>query len=215
VPLPGRKLCAPHVELLVIAGPRGKFLHLAAARYTTLSGAPWGTAVRRTGSLPRYAGRAMPRGTRTFLVRLLVLVGSGLVLAATFVPTNGGGIAGYPYSIYDPAVQREFELFAAEPVAVALLAVAAALLLLGSAPALTAGLLLAFGAQTFILFMAYVVIATFGNPNYNSFRPGGLLGLLGALLLITAGVIALRTPRTAKSPAARTSEGPGLPSSAR
>jgi hypothetical protein len=124
-------------------------------------------------------------------VRLLVLAGSGLLITATFVPSNGGGRAGYPYAIYDRSVQRELELFAAEPLAVAVLAVLAALLLLRRARVLTAGLLLAFGAQTFLLFLAHVGIAAFGNPHYNSFRPGGLLGVVGALLLVGGGVLTL------------------------
>ena len=125
-------------------------------------------------------------------IRALILGGSALIVAATFVPTNGGGRAGYPYAIFDTSVQREFELFAAEPVAVAVLATAGGLFLLRRMPVLTAGLLLAFGAQTSILFLAYVGIAAFGNPNYNSFRSGGLLGIIGALLLGAAGWLVLR-----------------------
>jgi hypothetical protein len=125
-------------------------------------------------------------------VRLFVLAASTLILAGTFVPTNGGGRAGYPYAIFDTSVQREFQLFAAEPVAVALLATISALVLLRRLPSLTAGLLLAFGAQSFLLFLAHVGIAAFGNPQYNSFRPGGLLGVLGAMLLLVAGSLALR-----------------------
>jgi hypothetical protein len=132
-------------------------------------------------------------------VQLIVLAGASLLVAATFIPTNGGGRAGYPYAIFDTSIQREFQLFAAEPVAVAILAAGAALFLLRHMPSLTAGVLLAFGVQNFVLFLAYVGIAAFGNPQYNSFRPGGLIGVFGALLLIAGGSLALRaamrTPR--------------------
>ena len=118
---------------------------------------------------------------------------AGLLVAATFVPTNGGGRAGYPYAIFDTSVQREFQLFAAEPVVVAILAVGAVLLLLGRMPGLMAGVLIAFGVQSFLLFLAYFGVAAFGNPQYNSFRPGGLLGIVGAVLLVAAGLLAVRT----------------------
>lgn len=125
-------------------------------------------------------------------VRLFALAGCGLVIAATFVPTNGGGRAGYPYAIFDASIQREFQLYAAEPVAAAVLAVGAAFVLLRRSPSFAAGVLLALGVQSLLLFSAHVGVATFGNPQYNSFRPGGLLGMAGALVFITAGLLALR-----------------------
>jgi hypothetical protein len=125
-------------------------------------------------------------------VRLLALVGSGLVVAATFVPSNGGGRAGYPYAIFDTSIQREFQLFAAEPIGAALFALGAAFLFLRRTPLLAAGLLLALGAQSFLLFSAHLGVAAFGNPQYNSFRPGGLLGMVGALSFIAAGSLVLQ-----------------------
>jgi hypothetical protein len=133
---------------------------------------------------------AIRRRMRGLGIRLLALAAAALILAATFVPTNGGGHGGYPYAIFDTSVQREYQLFAAEPVAVAFLAAATALLLLGRMASFAAGVLLAFGAQSFVLFLAHVGAATFGNPQYNSFRPGGLLGAVGALLLLVAGSLA-------------------------
>jgi hypothetical protein len=126
----------------------------------------------------------------TLALRSLVLAGSGLIVAATFVPVNGGGTSGYPYSIYDQSVQRELVLFVMEPLGVAIVASATALLLAGRLPLLGAGLLLAFGVESFLLFLAYLGIAAFGNPNFNSFQPGGLLGVIGALLLLLSGALA-------------------------
>src|SRR5215211_2379508 len=126
-------------------------------------------------------------GRVDWLARALVLAASLLLVAATFVPTNGGGRAGYPYAIYDRSVQRELELFAAEPLVVALLAAAVAIVVVPRARHVGAGALLAFGLQTSVLFLAYFGGAVFGNPLYNSFRPGSVLGLLGAGLLIAAG----------------------------
>jgi len=127
--------------------------------------------------------------------RLLALGGAALVIAATFVPVNGGGAGGYSYAIYDTSIQREFELFAAEPIVAAVLAALTALLLAHRAPSFAAGVLLAFGVQTFLLFLAHFGAATFGNPQYNSYRPGGLIGAVGALLLMAAGLSLLAHAR--------------------
>lgn len=132
------------------------------------------------------------RTADALVVRLLVFAAAGLLVAATFIPTNGGGRAGYPYAIFDTSIQREFQLFAVEPVVVAILAVGTAVFLLGRMPGFTAGVLLAFGVQSFLLFLAYLGVATFGNPQYNSFRPGGLLGVVGAALLVAGGSLAVR-----------------------
>ena len=119
--------------------------------------------------------------------QLSAIAGAVLLVAATFVPVNGGGEAGYPYALFDRSVQRELLLFAAEPLIVAVAATAVALVLVGRARALAAGLLIAFGVQTLILFLAYLGGAAFGNPLYNSFEPGSVLGVAGALLVLAAG----------------------------
>jgi hypothetical protein len=124
------------------------------------------------------------------LIRIVAVAGGALLVAATFVPVNGGGRAGYPYAVYDTSVQRELQLFAAEPIAAAVLSVAAALFLLRRWLALTSGLLAAFGVQAGIFFLAHLGAATFGNPLYNSFRPGSLVGLAGAVMLVAAAALA-------------------------
>jgi len=132
-------------------------------------------------------------------VRVATSLGA-LLLAATFMPVNGGGAAGYPYAILDTSIQRELLLFAAEPLAVAVCAVLAAVFLLGRHPRITAGMLLAFGLQTGLLFLAHLGAAAFGNPAYNSFRPAGLVGLAGAAALLAAGALALaHAPKASSS----------------
>ncbi len=141
------------------------------------------------------------------IVRALAIAGALIVVAATFIPINGGGDAGYPTAIFDRSVQRELQLFALEPLAVALLTVLLVLVLLRRRPEASAGMLLAFGIQTAVLFVAYTAIALFGNPAYNSFEPAGPLGLLGAALIGLSGVVAI-------APEARRARGSGGPAHA-
>lgn len=145
------------------------------------------------------------RGTWLLLVAV-VLVAAVLIVAGTVVPVNGGGNYGYQYAIFNRRFQRDLWLFAAEPLAVAGAALLAALLLARRAPMLTAGILAAFGFQSLALFLAYLVDAAFGPPNYNSFRPGGLLGALGAALLLVGSMLAFRLRR----PSAGVGDAPNL-----
>jgi hypothetical protein len=125
-------------------------------------------------------------------IRALAVAGAVIVVAATFVPINGGGDAGYATAIFDRSVQREVQLFALEPLAVAFLVVLVVLLLLRRRPEASAGVLLGVGLQTAVLFLAYTAIALFGNPAYNSFEPAGPMGVIGAVLIGLAGVGGLR-----------------------
>jgi hypothetical protein len=132
---------------------------------------------------------------RTVLAYTLAGAGAALLVAATFVPVNGGGRAGYPETIYDGSASHELQLFAIEPLGVAVLAVLAVLAALAFRAARTwaAGMLFAFGLQSGFLFAAYFGGAAFGNPEFNSFRPGSALGLMGAMLLVLSGVATLVT----------------------
>lgn len=139
---------------------------------------------------------------RRSLTPALAAVGAGLVFAATFVPVNSGGRSGYPVKIYDSAATTtEVQLFAIEPVGVAVLALLVALLALVSSRsrAWTAGMLLAFGLQSGLLFLAYFGSAAFGNPEYNSFAAGSALGLVGAVLLAVSGAVTLGVPARASA----------------
>jgi len=110
-------------------------------------------------------------------------------VVGTVVPVNGGGGAGYPYAILDLSVQRELVLFALEPLAVAVM-VLAATAVRARRPAVAAGLLMAFGAQSAMLFLAHLGIAALGDPEFNSLRPGSFVGIGGAIAIFGAGVAA-------------------------
>jgi hypothetical protein len=85
------------------------------------------------------------------------------------------------------------QLFALEPIGVAAIAclVAVVALLDGRVRPFVGGILVAFGIQTGLLFLAYFGAATFGNPEFNSFAEGSALGLAAAGLLIFAGTLTL------------------------
>jgi len=123
---------------------------------------------------------------------VLALVGAGLVVAGTFLPVNGGGDFGYRYAVFDRSLEQPtLLLVAVEPLAVAACAAGCGLVLGRRAPILAAGLLIAFGFQTLLFFLAYVGATIFGDPNYDSFEPGGVVGALGGALVLAAGVVVL------------------------
>jgi hypothetical protein len=141
---------------------------------------------------------------RLLLVSVLVLAGAGLIIAGTFVPVNGGGDFGYRYAIFDRSLGRPtLLLVAVEPLAVAV-AASLAVLLTRRAPALAAGLLIAFGFQTLVFFLVYVAGAAFGDANYDSFKPGGVLGALGAALVLSGGISLVIRRRSVQRAAKRT-----------
>jgi hypothetical protein len=127
-------------------------------------------------------------------------LGAALLVAATFVPVNEGGRGGYVIKIYDPAATKDLQLFAVEPIGVAALVLAALVILLvagGTTRLWVAGVLLAFGLQTGLLFLAYFGGAAFGKPEFNSLGVGSVLGLLGAALVAVAGAALLWQERRA------------------
>jgi hypothetical protein len=132
---------------------------------------------------------SMPLRIRPALVAMIVATGAGLIIAGTFVPVNGGGDFGYRYTIFDRSLgQPMLLLVAIEPLAAAVASSLAALLLGRRAPVLTAGFIIAVGFQTFLFFLAYAAAAVFGDPAYDSFEPGGVLGALGAALVLAGGI---------------------------
>ena len=82
--------------------------------------------------------------------------------------------------------------FAAEPVGVAVIAIGVGTVLVTSTSrvmrAVASGLLLAFGAQTFLLFLGYAVLGL-GSPSAQA-GPSGFIGMLAGLLLLAGGVAA-------------------------
>lgn len=147
---------------------------------------------------PRHASVQRWRSSVAFA---FAAVGAGLLLAATFIPVNGGGREGYSVKIYDSAATTtEVQLFAIEPIGVAVLAFLAVLIALvwSGNRIWVAGMLLAFGLQSGLLFLAYIGSAAFGNPEFNSFAAGSALGLLGAALLTLSGAAILWWLRAAR-----------------
>ena len=135
---------------------------------------------------------------------VVAMVGSLVVIAACAIPnihykTGSAGFSGDPTtspSVFAPGFGAS-NWFAAEPVAVAVLAFVAGAVLIewsGGIPrALAAGVLLAYGVQTFFLFIGYVALAM-GSPDAQ-LRPGGIVGAFGGVLLLAAGLAALNLSR--------------------
>jgi hypothetical protein len=164
-----------------------------------------GTGDKPTGPPGAVAGPAGPRGLGraaagiSILGVLLVIwgcalpdihwTGSGRTSASIFNPDSGGGL-----------------WYAVEPIGVAIVGVTAAVLLVLAARSawlrlLAAGMLMAFGIQSVLLFVGYQFAIQ--KPNHPG--SGAAVGILGALLLLAAGVLAAirRAPRAAPPVAAR------------
>lgn len=131
----------------------------------------------------------------TNVSRVLALVGAALLVLATLLPINGGGVSGYEYALYDNAVDLNLRWFALEPlgVAVGVVAVAAASLLW--AERALYGLLAAAGAQTTLFFVGYLGNSIFAPSAYNSPAVGGALGIVGALAILAAGMLGFTAAR--------------------
>jgi hypothetical protein len=82
--------------------------------------------------------------------------------------------------------------FAAEPLGVAVLAlIAAVALVIGQKPivrAIAASVVVAYGVQTFLLFLGYVLFAV--KSDSAQLAPGGVVGVVAGVLLAAAGVAA-------------------------
>jgi hypothetical protein len=116
-------------------------------------------------------------------------------------------------SILNPGPPATLRWFAAEPIGVALVAIAAGVVLLASSSQgprwATAGILLAFGIQTPLLFAGYL----FGFGTESGIHPGsaGPVGVLGDLLLLAAGIIGLAGSASAQRAAADRQGGTPIP----
>jgi Protein of unknown function (DUF2510) len=91
--------------------------------------------------------------------------------------------------------------YAAEPAVVMILAAVLGLILLrGPLPVVWAGVLVAVGAQTALLWVGYLgysLTANFGDGQSPHVKEGGWIGLAGSLVIAAAGVVALRAGSTA------------------
>ena len=99
-------------------------------------------------------------------------------------------------------------LFAAEPLAVVMFSfVAAVILLTPTRPILqsvAAGMLIAFGIQTFVFFFGYVGLGTYSDSSFKgSIGLGTIIGMVAGLCVLGGGLIALIVrSRPAGSPSA-------------
>jgi hypothetical protein len=178
--------------------------------------APAGTA-ESGGSppLPRLA--AFPpggTGTRSPAVTLsgaLAVVAGVTIIGACALPyihyTDQGSQPASP-SIFNPGFAPS-NWFAAEPVVVGLLAIVAGVALMrwmNPIPrAIAAAVLIAYGAQTFLLFLGYVYLAL--NSSSAQLGPGGVVGLIAGVLLLAAGIAPVRSLFDAPASAAATAAG--------
>lgn len=182
--------------------------------WTPLPGSPYGPG--GTGyAAPAPAAGATTRDWQKVTAGILGILGAALVVAASAIPfvSFSFGSSHQSASIFNPGPQAPASAFwfVVEPAGVALLAIAGGILLLavrrGRLPLVAGGMLVAFGVQTFFLFLGYA----FGyDSRGNQMGAGGLVGLLAGIVLAVAGFIGLagqHDPASAHSPAA----GPTLP----
>jgi hypothetical protein len=148
---------------------------------------------------PPWAGPApvarvssdQPDGLR-LTAAIVTAVGAILIVWACALPDlhipSGNGRTSF--SIFNSGAGGDL-WFAVEPVGVAVIGVAAALIIMlanrsARMRLLAAGVLLGFGIQTILLFAGYEFYVR--SPNHAG--PGGAVGILGGLLLLVAGLIA-------------------------
>jgi hypothetical protein len=128
---------------------------------------------------------------------LLAIAGGLAVIAACLLPfvryASSFQTDQHSPSILNPGSSAAVKWFAAEPIGVALVAIAAGVVLLASSSQgprwTTAGILLAFGIQTPLLFAGYLF--GFGTSSGVHHGSAGPVGILGGLLLLAAGILGL------------------------
>jgi hypothetical protein len=130
--------------------------------------------------------------TVPILTRVLAPVGAIAMAGGLFVP----------YMAYDPGPSTEnvqivdFDdlsyIYVGLNVLVAALAAAVIPFVLRSYD-LCGWLLITLGGLSFLSFLQYAINPVRGGEDSLFLRPGGIIGLIGALLVVAAGVVALRT----------------------
>jgi hypothetical protein len=132
-----------------------------------------------------------PDGSR-LAAAIVTAVGAILIIWACALPdlhiSSGNGRTSF--SIFNSGAAGDL-WFAVEPVGVAVIGIAAALIIMlanrsARMRLVAAGVLIGFGIQTILLFAGYEFYVQ--SPNHAG--PGGAVGILGGLLLLVAGLIA-------------------------
>ena len=163
-----------------------------------------------TMGLELYAVRATPAGPSPgpgfslpqTISRSLLVTASGVAAAAgslliilacalPYVHYTDSSVLPSSLSILNPGFGPS-NWFAAEPIGVAVLALMSAVALvvwrMPIVRAVAASVLLAYGVQTFLLFVGYVYLAI--KSESAQLGPGGVVGMLAGLLLAASGVAA-------------------------
>ena len=113
----------------------------------------------------------------------LVVLGAGLTVAGTLIPFNDG-----PEITQRTLIERADHWEAFEPIAVAVLAVVAGALLAGRGSRLfVAGVLVALGALSALLWLRYVGVPILPLDTISSPAAGSFIGLAGAGLILFGG----------------------------
>jgi hypothetical protein len=116
----------------------------------------------------------------------LVIFGAGLTVAGTLIPVNDG-----PEITQPTLIERADHWEAFEPIAVAVLAVAAsAILAARGSRLLAAGVLLALGGLSALLWLRYVGVPILQPDTISSPAAGSFIGLAGAGLILVGGIAA-------------------------
>ena len=113
------------------------------------------------------------------------------MFAAVVVPYNLGGHTHARTSILERHYLATSIGFALEPISTAIASLA--LSLFWRDRRYSGAFLTALGAQTFVLFLGYLTTSLAANGDYSSVGPGAFVGMLGASLVTTAGILLLRS----------------------
>jgi len=142
-----------------------------------------GVASWRASAKPRERAAA---GVPVSLPLALVALGAGLTVAGTLIPFNDG-----PEITQRTLIERADHWEAFEPIALAVLAVVAGVLLAGQGSRLlAAGVLVALGTVSALLWLRYVGVPILQPDTISSPAAGSFIGLAGAGLILFGGAFA-------------------------
>jgi hypothetical protein len=140
----------------------------------------------QTTAARRHSWLAISAGLVAALGAIMIILGCALTYVHYTDSTDPSSL-----SVFNPGFGPS-TWFAAEPVGVAAFTFAAAVVLMVSANrvarAMTAGVLVAYGAQTFLLFSGYVALAA--GSQSAQIGPGGLVGMAAGVVIFASGLMA-------------------------
>jgi len=131
---------------------------------------------------------------------LLALAGAVLLGLGCWLPYSSQ--SGAEFQVFQRHGGTSGQLYyAVEPAVVMILAAAIGLILMrGPLPVVWAGVLVAVGIQTALLwvgYLGYTLTADYGGGQGPHMKEGGWIGLAGSFVIAAAGVVALRATATA------------------